>query len=340
MCGHDLRVQPQRTRRVSWVDALLVLAVIFVLLFWWQVGSKPVQDEGVASTAVAIMPPDIPVLDSTATPTVTPAPTPTQAPPPAAVTFITHTVSSGETLLSIGLQYGVTVDEIQRANGLTDVLIRIGDQLRIPREQAAETEGAAEQGAPTSAFKYLVRQGDTIISIATQLGSSVNAILQANNLTSNSIIRPGDELIVPVSAVPQEVISSAAEVTPEPTAATNATSLPSKTIYIEPQLIGPADGAVLSRTEPVLLRWVSVDLLAPNEWYVLLIYPQDGSSRQFPSMWTKATSYRLEPNFAPEIGSVASYAWQVSVVRVKGNSTVRELEAASPSSELRRFTWQ
>jgi hypothetical protein len=49
----------------------------------------------------------------------------------------------------------------------------------------------------------------------------------------------------------------------------------------------------------------------------------------------------LEPDLAPAEGEAAEYAWQVSVVRVKlGANSQYALEAASPPSELRRFTWR
>ena len=91
----------------------------------------------------------------------------------------------------------------------------------------------------------------------------------------------------------------------------------------------------------MLLRWVSVDVLAPNEWYVLLIYPISGPARTFPSIWTKTTSYTLDAEFAPTTGETATYAWQVSVVRVRpGANNQYALEAASPPSELRSFNWR
>jgi hypothetical protein len=74
---------------------------------------------------------------------------------------------------------------------------------------------------------------------------------------------------------------------------------------------------------------------------VLLIYPISGPAQTFPSIWTKTTSYNLATDFAPTTGEAATYAWQVSVVRVlPGVSNQYALEAASPPSELRSFTWR
>ena len=44
-----------------------------------------------------------------------------------------HTVQRGETLTSIALQYGSTVNRIAEANNIKNVnLIRVGQQLKIP----------------------------------------------------------------------------------------------------------------------------------------------------------------------------------------------------------------
>ena len=70
------------------------------------------------------------------TPTNTPGPSPTATPVPSPTTpppnYITHEVQAGETLGEIADTYNVTVQEIQAANNLNDVLIHIGDRLIIP----------------------------------------------------------------------------------------------------------------------------------------------------------------------------------------------------------------
>ncbi len=52
------------------------------------------------------------------------------------------------------------------------------------------------------AEQYIVEEGDTITSLAEKFGISKETILWANNLASNSIIKPGQKLIIlPVSGV-------------------------------------------------------------------------------------------------------------------------------------------
>ncbi|MBX3015687.1 MAG: LysM peptidoglycan-binding domain-containing protein [Caldilineaceae bacterium] len=337
MCGHDLRLSSRRTRGVSLVDALLVLAVVSVLVLWWQMGSRstPVTNEVVGQ---GILPGNVPLLDLTGTPTPQPEPTVTPTTAPATST-VRHQVITGETLLAIAAQYGVSVADIQAANNLSNELIRAGDVLLVPViGPAAET---SLNRTPASQFQYTVQTGDTIISIAVNFGSTVEDILAVNNRAANDIIRPGDVLIIPLRQTPTEVIESAAPAAQSP-ANTTDQSAAIASVYVEPRLIGPANEVTVWRDEAVLFRWISVDVLAPNEWYVLLLYPDSNSTAQsLPSIWTKATSYRLAPEFAPKVGETASYVWRVSVARVEtGANGQMILEAASPPSEVRRFTWQ
>jgi LysM repeat protein len=337
MCGHDLRIQPRRRQRISWVDTALVLAVLAVLVIWWRVGTQPQQEAAAEGNAQTIMPTNIPVLDATPTTAATPQPTPTATPAAPEQVLVTHQVQTGETLLAIASQYGVTVEEIQAANNVRGELIRAGDELTIPVLRPAGSSGPAADPA-AARFEYTVRQNDTIISIALTFGSTAEAILAANGLAANAIIRPGDRLIIPVSGVPPTVIESTAATPAAPSPADAAP--PSGVIYPQPRLLSPPDGANFARTETVLLRWISVDVLQPNEWYVLLIYPIDGPAN-VPSVWSKGTSHRLNPELAPQGGQAVTYIWQISVVRVRsGENGQPILEAASPLSPPRRFTWQ
>lgn len=338
MCGYDLRNQAQGRRRFSWIDVLLVVAVLAVLVFWWRVGSESTQGTEQADVVQAILPTSIPLMEATATPTptATPLPTPTPVPIVQETLLIRHVVASGETLLSIAIDYDVSVEEIQRANNLSSELIRAGDELTIP---VLRDSTAAQSSAAATDFEYIVLAGDTLSTIATRFGTSVEELLAANNLAAGEFIQPGDALIVPVRGAPPEALAVAPEAAPATTPAGNNASAP--VVYVEPRLIGPEEGATIARTEPVIFQWASVDLLAPNEWYVVQVLPRNLAAQSLPTAWTKQTTFRLEPSLAPEEGQVADYAWLVSVVRVVRTTDGRTLlEAASPASNVRTFRWQ
>ncbi|MDE6785892.1 MAG: LysM peptidoglycan-binding domain-containing protein, partial [Muribaculaceae bacterium] len=47
----------------------------------------------------------------------------------------THTIKSGENLGRIAKRYGVTVDDIKKANGMKSDAIRAGAELKIPAKK-------------------------------------------------------------------------------------------------------------------------------------------------------------------------------------------------------------
>ena len=86
--------------------------------------------------------PTEPVALSTVTPraTSTPAPStpiPTDSPTPTP-TPIVYVLKAGDSLWSISWEYGVSVEALQEANGITDPrTLQIGQELIIPREEQA-----------------------------------------------------------------------------------------------------------------------------------------------------------------------------------------------------------
>ena len=95
----------------------------------------------------------------------------------------TYTVKSGDSLYSIARKYGITVDALKSANGKTSNLLSIGEILVIPT-------------TTSTSRTYTVQQGDSLWKIATNYGVSVNALKQANNLTSD-LLSIGQVLVIP-----------------------------------------------------------------------------------------------------------------------------------------------
>lgn len=95
-----------------------------------------------------------------------------------------YTVKKGDSLYSIAMQFGVSVDDLIQANQLTSTVLQIGDQLKIPKK---DTSGSST---------YVVQRGDTLYSIAAKYNVTVSDLKNANQLTSN-VITVGQELIIP-----------------------------------------------------------------------------------------------------------------------------------------------
>ncbi len=119
------------------------------------------------------------------------APTPTR-------TTRRYVVQDGDNLSTIAASFGVTADAISDANDITDpALIGVGEELIIPT-----TATAAPQPAPTpitTTRRYVVQAGDSVNAIAASFGVTVEAIVAANDITDPTLLRVGEELIIPAA---------------------------------------------------------------------------------------------------------------------------------------------
>ena len=156
-----------------------------------------------------------PTQTATQTPTRTPRPSPlatrTVTPLPE-----THTVQNGESLTSIALLYGTSVNALVHANGLQDPnSIQIGQVLAIPgAAQPTSTATAGQTAAATrtatprptvratagadSTITHTVQKGETLSGIASLYGVTVQEIVDANDLESADLIQIGQVLIIPL----------------------------------------------------------------------------------------------------------------------------------------------
>jgi murein DD-endopeptidase MepM/ murein hydrolase activator NlpD len=152
-----------------------------------------------------------------------------------------HTVQQGETVYSISRTLGIDRDELMKFNGIADpTKLRVGQRLKIP---GSESPGASGGAAPAAAYnEYRAVRGDTLYSIARRHSATVEAILEANSLSRDYVLKQGDLLRIPASGAlaPQAV-------TARPEAPSGASPLPVPA--------GAAPRAVVSRTLDASVRW-------------------------------------------------------------------------------------
>lgn len=107
-----------------------------------------------------------------------------------------HKVAQGDNLWSIAKRYHTTVAALSAYNGLDAKKshLRIGQKLELPPTGSTK---AKKTSSTADATTHRVGKGDTPFGIASSYKISLRELLAANNMTSSSVIRPGQKLLIP-----------------------------------------------------------------------------------------------------------------------------------------------
>lgn len=95
-----------------------------------------------------------------------------------------YIVKQGDNLYSIASRYNITVDELKKYNNLTSNILNIGQRLNIPPSET------------NNYLSYVVKQGDSLYSIANKYNTTVSEIMKLNNLKTN-LVNIGQVLKIP-----------------------------------------------------------------------------------------------------------------------------------------------
>ncbi|MEK6191693.1 MAG: LysM peptidoglycan-binding domain-containing protein [Chloroflexota bacterium] len=128
-------------------------------------------------------------------------------------------VQRGDTLWDIALEHGTTVDALVTLNGISDPsLIRIGQRIVLHPPSAPSSPPPAAP-APSAPAIHVVQLDETLWGIAVQYGTTVAALVEANQISNPSLIRIGQTLAVPqLSPLPPPPAAEPPPPAPAPTA--------------------------------------------------------------------------------------------------------------------------
>jgi LysM repeat protein len=167
----------------------------------WITGDHPPQMPRFLASATATSTNTATPVPPSNTPTASLTPTITETPTPSGP--ITYKVVDGDTLFSIAQQFAIDLDVLLAYNpDLQDAgTIFVGEEIIIPPPSAeVPTETAFPSTLiPGTKIEYVVRQGETLQSIASKFNSTAEAIAKENDITNQNDIQAGQKLIVPVN---------------------------------------------------------------------------------------------------------------------------------------------
>ncbi len=146
---------------------------------------------GTPGTTGVPSPRAITATPGTSAPTV---PVPTQR-----ASYRIYVVRKGDTLYSIAKRYHTDVPTLRRINHIQDPRkLKIGQELKIPQSNVPAS--IATPGVKPGTRPYKVRPGDTLSSIARELGVSVPELQRLNQLSNPNQLKAGTTILVPARA--------------------------------------------------------------------------------------------------------------------------------------------
>jgi membrane-bound lytic murein transglycosylase D len=104
-------------------------------------------------------------------------------------------VRTGDTLWSLARAHHTSVYSIRRLNPHISRVLHIGDLVWVPANRLARARPLPNPLlARGRRIHYRVRSGDSLWTIASRFGTSPHAIARINQISTDSVIRPGDRL--------------------------------------------------------------------------------------------------------------------------------------------------
>ena len=178
---------------------------------------------------------------------------------------VTHVVSPGENLYRISLRYGVSVQALMQANGLTKAnSLRAGQRLSIPTASSTGSSALPAVPPPDAPEDAAVQEGATIHPVAVgenlyrislHYGVSVQALAWANGLYNTRLLYVGQKLVIPN----RPDASASPAPTPQPETAVLTTGLPlpetavlTTSLPLPETMVTPTDSLTLTVTDASL----------------------------------------------------------------------------------------
>jgi len=242
-----------------------------------------------------------------------------------------YVVRPGDSLVAIAARHGVTVSQLASANGLSaNAWVYVGQRLKIPGGSSAPaptSPSAPSAPAASAGGTYVVRPGDTLISIAARHRVTVGDLARANGMHTNSWVYTGQQLKIPGGSS-----APAPSMPTSPSTPSTPASSPGGTYVVRP---GDSLTGIAVRHGVSVSRLAAVNGLRVNSWvYVGQRLQIPGGSATSPS--TTTPSNPPAPASAP---SGASGKW-IDVNLTTQTVTAFEGQRAVFTARASTGTWR
>ena len=124
---------------------------------------------------------------------------------------VEYVVQNGDTLYVIAQKHHTTVGDVLKANHLGyQAVIKVGQKLTVPlntyfpttkpkQTDAAPAPAPKKKPVGSKTVSYTVQNGDTLFTIARAHHTSIRAVLEANHMERDIVIKVGQNLSVPTN---------------------------------------------------------------------------------------------------------------------------------------------
>lgn len=111
--------------------------------------------------------------------------------------YFLHTVTKGQGLYSISRMYGVTEADIISLNPGSDIVIKVGQQLRIPQSSKQQAITNVPQAISGGERFHTIKTGETLYRLTVIYGLTAREICNANPGLSAENFKVGQVIIIP-----------------------------------------------------------------------------------------------------------------------------------------------
>ncbi len=221
--------------------------------------------------------------------------------------------------------------------------------LPSPTSEPTASPSPSPTATPTpGVITHTVEPGETLVEIAEEYGTTVEALVAANKntLADPDFLKEGQVLTIPSMGLGTEVTPLASPTalpeptriptivpltfTPTPAPTLSPTSTPTSTplAYPAPVLVSPGNGQWLKVGASFELKWGWEGELAEDEYFDVQVWQKEKGEVPHGIAWKKELSYQVV------LSEPGTYYWRVVVIRGKDGQWGADL---SPPSEERWF---